>query len=294
MKLINFICEDGVELNGLLYESSIKTQDIILSVHGMSSNCFKQRDVTIANKAIDSNIDYFCFNNRGSDLISYVNKYVNGTKQKIISGTSFEDVVEGYYDIVGAISKLKELGYKNIYLQGHSLGCTKIVYTYNKLKENNCELLDNIKGIILLSLVDVTQVLKTFLGDKYNYYLNFANQLEKEGKTSELMPKESFIHPISVKSFLRYIRDYKDIDINEYKVISNIEKPLFMRWGTENEMIIQKPEELVKLCLSYIKHKNKDIGFIQGADHGYGGKEEILAKQIINFVKNIEKDCDIK
>ena len=260
----------------------------------MSSNCFKQRDVTIANKAIDSNIDYFCFNNRGSDLISYVNKYVNGTKQKIISGTSFEDVVEGYYDIVGAISKLKELGYKNIYLQGHSLGCTKIVYTYNKLKENNCELLDNIKGIILLSLVDVTQVLKTFLGDKYNYYLNFANQLEKEGKTSELMPKESFIHPISVKSFLRYIRDYKDIDINEYKVISNIEKPLFMRWGTENEMIIQKPEELVKLCLSYIKHKNKDIGFIQGADHGYGGKEEILAKQIINFVKNIEKDCDIK
>ena len=294
MKLINFICEDGVELNGLLYEASIKTQDIILSVHGMSSNCFKQRDVTIANKAIDSNIDYFCFNNRGSDLISYVNKYVNGTKQKIISGTSFEDVVEGYYDIVGAISKLKELGYKNIYLQGHSLGCTKIVYTYNKLKENNCELLENIKGIILLSLVDVTQVLKTFLGDKYNYYLNFANQLEKEGKTSELMPKESFIHPISVKSFLRYIRDYKDIDINEYKVISNIEKPLFMRWGTENEMIIQKPEELVKLCLSYIKHKNKDIGFIQGADHGYGGKEEILAKQIINFVKNIEKDCDIK
>lgn len=294
MKLINFICEDGVELNGLLYESSIKTQDIILSVHGMSSNCFKQRDVTIANKAIDSNIDYFCFNNRGSDLISYVNKYVNGTKQKIISGTSFEDVVEGYYDIVGAILKLKELGYKNIYLQGHSLGCTKIVYTYNKLKENNCELLENIKGIILLSLVDVTQVLKTFLGDKYNYYLNFANQLEKEGKTSELMPKESFIHPISVKSFLRYIRDYKEIDINEYKVISNIEKPLFMRWGTENEMIIQKPEELVKLCLSYIKHKNKDIGFIQGADHGYGGKEEILAKQIINFVKNIEKDCDIK
>lgn len=294
MKLINFICEDGVELNGLLYESSIKTQDIILSVHGMSSNCFKQRDVTIANKAIDSNIDYFCFNNRGSDLISYVNKYVNGTKQKIISGTSFEDVIEGYYDIVGAILKLKELGYKNIYLQGHSLGCTKIVYTYNKLKENNCELLENIKGIILLSLVDVTQVLKTFLGDKYNYYLNFANQLEKEGKTSELMPKESFIHPISVKSFLRYIRDYKEIDINEYKVISNIEKPLFMRWGTENEMIIQKPEELVKLCLSYIKHKNKDIGFIQGADHGYGGKEEILAKQIINFVKNIEKDCDIK
>ena len=101
------------------------------------------------------------------------------------------------------------------------------------------------------------------------------------------MPKQSFIHPISVKSFLRYIRDYEQIDINEYKVISNIEKPLFMRWGTENEMIIQTPEEIVELCLGYIKHKNKDIGFIEGADHSYGEKEEILAKQIVDFVKKV-------
>ena len=79
-----------------------------------------------------NNIDYFCFNNRGSELVRYIQKDINGEKEKLLGGTTYEDVLEGYEDIVGAILKLRELGYKEIYLQGHSLGCTKIVYTYNE------------------------------------------------------------------------------------------------------------------------------------------------------------------
>ena len=58
---------------------------------------------------------------------------INDKEEKLLGGTSYEDVLEGYEDIVGAILKLKEIGYKEVYLQGHSLGCTKIVYTYNCL-----------------------------------------------------------------------------------------------------------------------------------------------------------------
>ena len=73
-----------------------------------------------------------------------------------------------------------ELGYTDIYLQGHSLGCTKIVYTYNKLKnENNVK---NIKGIMLLSLVDIPDCQKYDLGDKYAEMMEYAENKEKEGK----------------------------------------------------------------------------------------------------------------
>ena len=41
MKKINFLATDGVCLNGILYEVPTKTEDIILAVHGMASNCFK-------------------------------------------------------------------------------------------------------------------------------------------------------------------------------------------------------------------------------------------------------------
>jgi len=293
MKKIDFLATDGVILNGLLYESKEKTQEIILSVHGMGSNCFKKRDEIIANKANEEGIDYFCFNNRGSEIVKYIKKEMAGKKEEKLGGTAYEDILESYEDIVGAILKVKELGYQDIYLQGHSLGSTKIVYTYHELQDEKREdILENIKGILLLSLIDIPSSLKFYLGDKFETYLEFAQKSEKEGKALTFMPKESFIHPISCKTFLRYAQDNQEIDFAQYgkdtalKKLNLIIKPLFMRWGNEQEMILQTAEELVETVNKSITNPKKDIAFIEGANHSYKGKEEILAQQIIEFIKN--------
>ena len=289
MEKIDFIATDGIELCGILYKGKEKTDKIILAVHGMTSNCFKKRDDIIAKKANEEKIDYFCFNNRGSEIIKYISKKIEGKKEKSLAGTAYEDVLESYEDIVGAILKLKELGYKDIYLQGHSLGCTKIVYTYNELlEEKETDILNSIKGVILLSLIDIPMAIKVYTGEKFEKYLKLAE--EKENKL-ELMPTSSFIHPISVKTFLRYVRDNKDIDFakygrdNELKKLNNIKAPIFMRWGNDNEMILQKADELVSMVSNLIQNENKDINYIDGANHSYNEKEEILAKEIIEFIK---------
>ena len=292
MELINFMATDGVNLEGILYKASSNiSEKIILSVHGMTSNCFKKRDIEIAKKANEKGIDYFAFNNRGSEIVKYIEKETEGQPAKELAGTAYEDVLEGYEDIVGAIIKLKELGYKNIYLQGHSLGCTKIVYTYNELINNDeTEILENIKGVILLSLVDIPMALKVYLRDNFKQYLDYAEKLEHENKIYEMMPRESFIHPISVKSFLRYARDNKDIDFanygkdNELEKLNNIQVPLFMRWGNDNEMIIQQADELSTMVNNIITNENKNIDYIDGANHSYTGKERELAEQIVEFV----------
>ena len=294
MERVDFLATDGIQLNGFIYKNKIKeTSKIILAVHGMSSNCLKKRDDIIAKKANENEIDYFCFNNRGSELVKYIRRKISDKKEKFLGGTTYEDVLEGYEDIVGAILKLKELGYNEIYIQGHSLGCTKIVYTYNELKQDNDEILKDIKGIILLSLIDIPATLKIYLRDKYNTYIDLAEEKERAGLKNELMPKDAFIHPISVKSFLRYARDNKEIDFarysedNEFEILNNIEIPIMMRWGNSNEMIMQQADELVKMMNEKVKNNKKDIDYIDGADHGYTEKEEILAEQIINFIKNI-------
>ena len=294
MERVDFLATDGIQLNGFIYKNKIKeTSKIILAVHGMSSNCLKKRDDIIAKKANENEIDYFCFNNRGSELVKYIRRKISDKKEKFLGGTTYEDVLEGYEDIVGAILKLKELGYNEIYMQGHSLGCTKIVYTYNELKQDNDEILKDIKGIILLSLIDIPATLKIYLRDKYSTYIDLAEEKEKAGLKNELMPKDAFIHPISVKSFLRYARDNKEIDFarysedNEFEILNNIEIPIMMRWGNSNEMIMQQADELVKMMNEKVKNNKKDIDYIDGADHGYTEKEEILAEQIINFIKNI-------
>ena len=292
MKIIEILANDGIELDGILYQSKEKTKKVIISVHGMTSNCFKERDKVIGKLANENNIDYFCFNNRGSELVKYISRKNEGKVEKLLGGTTFEDVLDGYEDIVGAINKINELGYEEIYLQGHSLGCTKIVYTYNKLKEEGkVEILEKIKGIILLSLVDITGTLKYFLGKNYNKCVELAEEKFKSGNTFELMPQGAFIHPVSAKTFLRYAKYNEKIDFanyscdNKLEILNKIEVPLFMRWGNDNEMILQKADELVEKLNHIIKNKNKDINFIDGANHGYQGKEDILAEQIIKFIK---------
>ena len=130
---IFFKTEDQADLVGLLHKGE-NTNKVIISVHGMTSDCLKKRDDIIAQIMTNNTIDFFSFNNRGHDVISYLNKEMSGVYAKQKAGTAYEDVQDSYYDIKAAIDQMLEYGYSEIYLQGHSLGCTKIVYTYNRFK----------------------------------------------------------------------------------------------------------------------------------------------------------------
>ena len=37
-----------------------------------------------------------------------------------------------------------------------------------------------------------------------------------------------------------------------------------------------------------VKNSKKNINYIDGADHGYTGKEEVLATEIVKFLENIK------
>lgn len=255
----------------------------------MQSNCFKKREEILANTINKAGIAYFAFNNRGTEIMCYT-KRKDGSKI-LNGGCAYEDVLESYYDIKGAINKMLELGYTKIHLQGHSLGCTKIVYTYNRLKEEGDEILENIKSVILLSLVDLVDLQKYDLGiDKYNEMLELAIEKEKNNEEMDLMPRDSFDHPISVKSYLRYYRDNKDIDFArfsdkeyDFKELNNIRVPLFLRWG-EKDLVIQDLNELSDFLKSKINNDRLDIGYIEGTDHGYTDKEQILGEEIVKFL----------
>ena len=281
---------DNLMLKGLIYIYEEKNKKILISVHGMATNCMKKRDEEISKKLKEIKIDVLVFNNRGEGIANYIAKE-NG--EKILGGTAYEDVEESYNDIVGAINYAISEGYEEIYLMGHSLGSTKTIYTYNKLLENKeNKILEKIKGIILLSLVDIPTALRIYLNNRFPQMLTYAKNLEKEKMENILMPEKSFIHPISVKTFLKYARDYMNIDFAKYSEkefkfpeLNNIKIPLMMRWGTDREMILQKPEELCNMLKEKINNSKLDIGYINGANHSYKGKEEELAIEIEKFIK---------
>ena len=240
-EIIEIMAADNTILNGYINRYSKNQEKVLIQIHGMTSNCFKKREATISKRVGEIGIDTICFNNRGSEIVKYIKKKKDGETIQELAGTAYEDIHDSYYDILGAINYAVSLGYTKIYLQGHSLGSTKIVYTYNRLKEENNEVLKYIKGIILLSLVDVTDFTEGADKEEYIKNLKFAEQKEQEGKILDMMPKECFVHSISVKTFLRYTKYNKDIDFAQYDKenysfdkLNNIDTPLFMRWGNDH------------------------------------------------------------
>ena len=298
---------DTAKLSGLIYKSQNKTNKILISTHGMATNCLKKRDKEIAKKLTENNIDCLVYNNRGHDIITYTRKETG----KKLTGTAYEDVEARDLVLIGTINYAISKGYEKIYLQGHSLGATKTLYTYNKLKcESNGitvdsvntvttmskneanKILKHINAVILLSLIDIPFATKIYLGKEYPQIMTYAKNMEKENMQDILMPVQAFIHPISVKTFLKYTRDYSNIDFARYSDINytypelnNIDVPLFMRWGNNKELIMQKADELCDILSNKIQNNRLDIDYIDGANHSYTDKEEILASQICNFIK---------
>ena len=285
-RIIELHALDGVKINGYLMSGDRNNKNVLIEIHGMTSNCFKKREKVIAETVKNIGIDAICINTRGSEIVKYI-KYNDGRKE--LAGTAYEDVEESYYDLMGVIKYAISLGYSYIYLQGHSLGATKVVYTYTKMKNNKDEELKNIKGILLLSLVDIPDMFKTYFENKY---LPYTEEKERNGELLKLMPEDAFIHPISVKTYLKYTKYNSQIDFAQYSnekynfdTLNKIDIPLFMRWGNDNEFIRKSAQEQVKFMRKVIKKKDTDINFIDGANHSYNGKEIELANDIATFLK---------
>ena len=291
---VYFNTEDGAELVGLLHTSENKNDtDVVIHTHGMGSNCLKKRDDIIAKKLTDNDISYFTYNNRGEGIINNV----RFNKEKVLQGTVFEDVEDSYFDVVGAINIMKQCGYKNIHLQGHSLGSTKTLYTYNKIiNDKKFDLLSSIKSIILLSLVDINYIMTMLVFENKEIDIaGIASEKEHESNLNYIIDtKTPFMPLVSAKTFLRYYRDNDNInfarynkDEFEYKELNNVKVPLFMRWGNNKELVSIPSEKIVEILEKKLDNEIKDIGVIDGASHNYSGKEEILAEELLNFLENI-------
>jgi len=294
LRKIYFETEDKIELCGLLHEPEKETCEIVIAVHGMQSNCLKKREDIIAGELTDNGIAYFTFNNRGHDLVNLTNKRCDDKSFKIQCGTSLENIEDSYYDIKAAINSMLTEKYKKIHLQGHSLGCTKIVYSYNRMKQqNDNEILDKIESIILLSMVDIPCAIKFLFAGNIESLTSYMEKEQKEGRGQRLVAVSDNVIPMCPNTFLKYVKYNDSInfaryseDNYEFKELNEINVPLFMRWGNNNELILQKADELSNAMSNKIKNNNKDIGFIDGATHNYKGKEKILANQILEFIKN--------
>lgn len=71
---VYFELEDKLELFGLLHLPQEKTDEVVISIHGMQSNCFKKREDILSKEINKAGISYFAFNNRGTEIACYTDR----------------------------------------------------------------------------------------------------------------------------------------------------------------------------------------------------------------------------
>lgn len=185
-RLVKIGVADGHQLDGILYEAeeSIAT---VLHVHGSLGNFYQQPFIPVFAQVLTrEGINLLSCNMRSHDGIA--EGYDGEGEMKYVGGSlaRFETCVQ---DIKGAVSWSRRLGRK-VYLQGHSLGCDRVLHY---LKETG-------EGLspILLSPCDSYQLQKEWLGDDKFSQQQAALRERMEGRATEegnawsLAPEEAY------------------------------------------------------------------------------------------------------
>ncbi len=287
-QLISIIASDGVILHGAYWRPDLKTDRIIIHVHGMAGNFYENDFIFDMAKAYtDSGYAFLSCNNRGHDYIADIARFKgNGFK----GGAAYEVFEDCICDIDGYINFANQNGYSDITLQGHSSGANKVAYWC----ANNTNL-NSLKRVIFLSPCDDIGLNIDELGNKkYSELLSKADVLISSFNGDAIMPDGTFYdYPISAKTYKNIFSQDSAFDIFHYRsmdtgftVLSKILCPKIVFFGNVNEFLLQNS--------SYIKEnvfeKLIDCTFfeIEGANHSYVGKSNILIKRIIEWLSKYE------
>lgn len=296
--LIHFRSTDGLKLPGLLINPDRETKSVAIFLHGNgTSSIFYSELITVLGKNLtELGVAFFPFNNRGAHLIKTLWKKIGSEDVRIRCGTAFELIKDCIYDIDGAIDFLKSKGFDTFYLMGESTGANKIA-VYNFYKPENA-----FKKYILLSGGDDTGLYYHFLGkQKFHKILEKSKLKVESGRGEDFVPQYVSNSPMSYQSIYDTINpdgDYNVFPYNEalnilglsqkqplFDKFSKIKKPTLVVYGGNDEFCYGKVCECMEILK---KHTNNAKSFeylmVEGADHGFHGKEEELSKIVSEWL----------
>lgn len=289
MKLdyIRFETPDHIELQGWLSNAAGDTA--VIHMHGMSGNGYENAFLdTLHETYTKLGISFFAIDNRGRGVISSfwqkdeLSRWGEGTK---LGGSCFEVLDECVNDINGAINYLKSIGKTKFILQGHSLGCTKIVHFMN------AQATDNIIKIILLAPTDM--VAWASRDERHEAYTTKAKELIENGKPTALVDAQCWPDktPLSAQTYLSICVTGTSADIYGQRengaLLGKIHVPMLIVYGSDDigiKEIYGSIDSWQTQTEAIINKDSTNIAIIDGASHSFMRYEKQLSNAIEKFV----------
>lgn len=204
LNLVTTVTEDKLILHGLYHEAD-KSKPAVIYIHGFETTFYAHKFVhKIAEKFNQSNTTYLLAENRGTGIIT---EFINTDGVGKYYGSFRERLEEAHLDISAWIEFLKNEGYEQIILMGHSLGTIKVIRYLSEGKYA-----DSVKGLILLSPFDKNAYVEVKTKGEWKKHVEIAKEKIDNGQGLESIPDTFDDYPVS---FITYYSWYKSGDLSE-------------------------------------------------------------------------------
>jgi len=284
-KLVFFTTTDRIKTTGFLIEGSNK--EAVVFVHGMGGSFAKEGILSGGQKLVAHGYALFSFNTRGAEIVKSF-KNARGD-QYYTFGTAFEKFEDSTKDIKGAINYLESRGYEKVHLIGHSTGCQKILYYAWKRRDMR------VRSLIFLSPSEDYPIWKAYLGKDMDKVIEIARNMEEHGygksmhyflyrRTGELWSASRFLSITDRKRIEARLFNYQ----GELSILSKIYLPAQFFFGTKDETLFEDISYYKKKIKQAYRGKKLKIEVINGGDHSFHGKEEVVFDKIIKFISKIK------
>jgi pimeloyl-ACP methyl ester carboxylesterase len=287
-RLVSFRTIDDFEIIGMLYQSKISSfieddvyeiakrvdieQVIVIHIHGNYGNFYQNKFLWYMSEIyLREKIDFLVINLSSHDGMA---EGYYGKELKYIGG-GLADYKDSQLDIAAAVDYVKSLGYRRIVLQGHSLGCDKII----EFALNHNELYP----LILLSPVDSYAVQSAWISPET--VEEQIDRLNKGCRGSHLCWGSADLDWLSCKEYGAEgdTSDWTyEIPITREALISILEGSAFQNLNVKNEGVFS----LENSTFAY-------IGIKDGLQmHSQSKWNEFLKKSFINYFPVLDLDAD--
>lgn len=288
MKITSTSTSDGINIKGLLSEPSQKTSKIIVHIHGMSGDIYTNSFYPFMHEQYPQNgIAFLAGEHRGTHSITQFGLEDGSFKNFGNTYEIFEDCV---HDIQGWVDKVKELGYKNIWLQAHSLGPSKVTYYMNQSPD------EKIKGLIYLSPSDMLGLVNTpDEKAKHMKRLENARRLIQDNKPHDILEDDLWGEmKLSAQTYVNFFDNGAHDAIFNYAApelgwgqVNNLNLPIIAFTGTQDDGIVPVVDahKAMKILESELKNSpRKKTVVYENAAHDFEGFGDQIVKEVIEFV----------
>ena len=282
MEIIDVKNSQDIILRGCLFD--VKNKEIcVLFIPGMAGNIIENKFIQVLGEELQKkNIGFVCGHNQGSfHIVDYACK-----DNFIRRGVSFEKFDDCLSDISAYVDYIKNLGYKNIIIAGHSLGANKVIYYLSKNKS------DVIKAYILLGACDMAY--ETSLIENKEKLIKEAKENIVNGVPDKILSQLVWNYYIlSSKRFIDLIENKNSRNLpitsklGSFDALKSIKLPLLAVAGEFDDSCSDNIEKYLSLLIKNTDYKG-EYAIVKGAGHTYCNHEYDLFKVVYKFILSLQ------